>query len=119
MAQYAILIYANDSAHAADATPEDLEPHDRHAEEVAKRGAMVAAFALQPIAVATSIRGDVVTDGPFLDAKEVVAGFYVIEAPDLDAALEIARRNPAVQQGGGVEVRPVASGFVNAPPVEE
>jgi hypothetical protein len=108
VAQYAILIYANDSAHAPDATPEELEPHQRHAEEVAKRGAMVAAFPLQPVATATSIRGDVVTDGPFLDAKEVVAGFYVIEAPDLDAALEIARLNPATQQGGGVEVRPVA-----------
>jgi hypothetical protein len=114
MAQYAILIYANDSARAADASSEELEPHDRHAEEVERSGAMVAAFALQPVATATSIRGDVLTDGPFLDAKEVVAGFYVIEAPDLDAALEIARRNPATRQGGGVEVRPVAGGFVKA-----
>jgi hypothetical protein len=73
---------------------------------------MVAAFALQPVATATSIRGDVVTDGPFVDAKEVIAGFYVIEAPDLDAALAVARRNPATQQGGGVEVRPVDSFFV-------
>ena len=118
MAQYAILIYANDSAHGANAAAEELEPHDRHAEEVVKSGAMVAAFALQPVATATSIRGDVVTDGPFIDAKEVVAGFCVIEAPDLDAALEIARRNPATQQGGGVEVRPVDSGFVKAPLVE-
>ena len=118
MAQYAILIYANDSAHGANATAEELEPHDRHAEEVVESGAMVAAFALHPVATATSIRGDVVTDGPFIDAKEVVAGFCVIEAPDLDAALEIARRNPATQQGGGVEVRPVDSGFVKAPPVE-
>jgi hypothetical protein len=55
----------------------------------------------------------VVTDGPFVDAKEVVAGFYVIDAPDLDAALRIAGRNPAAQRGGGgVEVRPVAGGFV-------
>ena len=118
MAQYAILIYANDSAHAADATAEELEPHDRHAREEIESGAMVAAFALQPVATATSIRGDVVTDGPFIEAKEVVAGFYVIEAPDLDAALAIARRNPATQQGGGVEVRPVDSGFVNVPPAE-
>jgi len=118
MAQYAILIYANDSAHGTNATAEELEPHNRHAEEVVKSGAMVAAFALQPVATATSIRGDVVTDGPFIDAKEVVAGFCVIEALHLDAALEIARRNPATQQGGGVEVRPVDSGFVKAAPVE-
>jgi hypothetical protein len=112
MAQYAILIYANDSAHAPDATAEDLETCDAHADEVVEEGVMVAAFALTPRDMATSIRGDVVTDGPFLEAKEVVAGFYVIEAPDLDAALEIARRNPVVQDGGGVEVRPVHSGGV-------
>jgi hypothetical protein len=117
MAQYAILIYATDSAHSADATPEELEVHDRHSRELEEAGCMAAAFALQPIAMATSIRGDVVTDGPFVDAKEVVAGFYVIDAPDLDAALKIAGRNPATQLGGGVEVRPVAGGFVR-PPVE-
>jgi hypothetical protein len=115
MAQYAVLIYANDSAHSADATPEDLAVHDRYAEELAESGCMAAAFALQPVATATSIRGDVVTDGPFVDAKEVIAGFYVIDAPDLDAALRIAGRNPATQQGGGVEVRPVAGGFVRPP----
>lgn len=118
MAQYAILIYAGDSAHAPDATQEDLEVHDAHAEEVEKNGAMVAAFALTPRDMATSVRGDTVTDGPFLEAKEVVAGFYVIEAPDLDAALEIARRTPALHEGGGVEVRPVHSGGVVAKPVE-
>ena len=43
---------------------------------------------------------------------EIVAGFYVIEAPDLDAVLAIARLNPAVRDGGGVEVRPVHSSVV-------
>jgi hypothetical protein len=69
---------------------------------------MVTAYALTPRDMATSIRGGVITDGPFLDSKEVVAGFYVLEAPDLDAALEIAGRNPVIRDGGGVEVRPVA-----------
>ncbi|WP_020575416.1 YciI family protein [Actinopolymorpha alba] len=117
MAQYAILIFANASHDHAALSPEDRAAHDRHGEAVEKfGGTMLTAFALQPAATATSIRGDVVTDGPFIDAKEVVAGFYVIEAPDLDAAMEIARRNPATQQGGGVEVRPVDSGFVGVPP---
>jgi hypothetical protein len=110
MAQYAVLIYAHDSAHALDAPPEDTAVHDRHAEELAASGSMLAAYALTPRDLATSIRGDIITDGPFVDAKEVVAGFYILEAPDLDAALAIARRNPAVAQGGGVEVRPVAAG---------
>jgi hypothetical protein len=110
MAQYAILIYTYDSAHAPDATPADLEPCDNHADELTESGAMIAAYALTPRDMATSIRADAITDGPFLDAKEVVAGFYVIEAPDLDAALAIAGRNPVVRDGGGVEVRPIHSG---------
>jgi hypothetical protein len=62
--------------------------------------------------MATSVRGDMITDGPFIDAKEVVAGFYVIEAPDLDAALATAKTNPVVREGGGVEVRPVHSSYL-------
>ena len=119
MAQYAVLIYAADSAHGADTPPEDRAVHDRYAEDLQASGALAAAFALEPVATATSIRGDdVVTDGPFVDAKEVVAGFYVIDAPDLDAALKIAGNCPAVHQGGGVEVRPVAGGFVRSPAQE-
>lgn len=112
MAQYAMLIYAKTPSEDAEPRPDDRAAHDRHAQEIEKRGAMVAAFALEPSTTATSIRGDAITDGPFLDAKEVIAGFCIIEAPDLDAALEIARSNPAPQQGGGVEVRPVESGTV-------
>ena len=111
MAQYAVLIYAN----GEDAGPGDNRAHDRHAEELAGAGGLAAAFALEPAATATSIRGDAVTDGPFVDAKEVVAGFYVIEAPDLDAALRIAAGNPAIRQGGAVEVRPVAGSFIRPP----
>ena len=109
MAQYAILIYTHDSAHAPDAAPDDLEACDRHSDEMAASGAMILAYALTPRDMATSVRADAITDGPFLDSKEVVAGFYVIEAPDLDAALAIARTNPVVRDGGGVEVRPVHS----------
>jgi hypothetical protein len=109
MTQYAILLYAPLADQGAEPAPEELEAHERHAEDLTRSGAMVAAFALQPVTTATSIRGDVLTDGPFLEAKEVVAGFYVIEASDLDAALETARQNPILQQGGGLEVRPVAT----------
>jgi hypothetical protein len=112
MAQYAILIYSQDSAHAPDATPEDTESCDRHSDDLDASGAMVAAYALTPRDMATSVREDMITDGPFIDAKEVVAGFYVIEAPDLDAALAIAKTNPVVRDGGGVEVRPVHSSYL-------
>lgn len=66
---------------------------------------------LQPGEMATTVRyggsGNLITDGPFADAKEVLVGYYVLEAPDLDAALEFAERIPAVRLGGAVEVRPI------------
>ena len=112
MVQYAVLIYAHDSAHAPEATAEDTEPCDRHSDDLAASGVMVAAYALTPRDMATSVREDMITDGPFIDSKEVIAGFYVIEAPDLDAALAIAKDNPVVRDGGGVEVRPVHSSYL-------
>lgn len=49
------------------------------------------------------------TDGPFVDTKEAIGGWFVLEADDLDAALEMAARVPAARHGGAVEVRPVAT----------
>jgi len=112
MAQYGVLIYVHDSAHALDATPEDIESCDEHSDELVESGVQLAAYALTPRGMATSIRRDGITEGPFIDSKEVVAGFYIIEAPDLDAALKIARTNPVIRDGGGVEVRPVHSSYV-------
>ena len=54
---------------------------------------------------ATSIRGDAITDGPFIETKEILGGVYVLEARDLDHALALARMTPIVD--GGVEVRPL------------
>ena len=72
---------------------------------------VAGAAALHPVETVTTVRvhdGDtLVTDGPFADTKEVFAGWYVIEADDIDAAIEIASRCPAARFGGSVEVRPV------------
>jgi len=57
MAQYAVLIYANDSAHAPDATPEDIESCDRHSDDLTASDVMLAAYALTPRDMATSVRG--------------------------------------------------------------
>jgi hypothetical protein len=109
MAQYAILIYENESAYI-DAAPEvwqqAMEAHGRFAGQVVEKGGkLLGGEALQPTGTATSIRSDVVTDGPFADTKEALGGFYLIEARDLDHALDIAKLCPAPY--GGVEVRPV------------
>jgi len=107
MAQYGILIYSPAPADPMAITPDYLELLDRYPAQVEELGGqIVTGFALQPSTTATAIRGDVVTDGPFVEAKEVVAGFFVLEAPDLDVALRIAKLNPATRDGG-VEVRPL------------
>jgi hypothetical protein len=66
---------------------------------------------LQPVETATTVRvqdGEtLLTDGPFVDAKEHLGGYYLVEAGDLDGALEIAARIPAARMGGAIEVRPV------------
>lgn len=63
---------------------------------------------LHPASTATTLRaGGLITDGPFADTKEVFGGFYLVDAPDLDSALELAARIPAVRLGGSVEIRPL------------
>jgi hypothetical protein len=106
MAQYLILIYEDESAYI-NGTPEEFarmgELHGRFAEQVGDK--ILGGEALQLTQTATSIRADVVTDGPFVETKEVLGGFYQIEAKDLDEALEIGKLCPAPH--GGVEVRPI------------
>jgi hypothetical protein len=109
MAQYLVLIYEAEAGYA-EATPEILQQvraaHNRFAEQITELGGeMLGGNALQPTPAATTIRGDVVTDGPFVETKEALGGYYLIEAKDLDHALEIGKLCPATF--GGVEVRPI------------
>ena len=66
---------------------------------------------LQPPETATTVRVEngstLTTDGPFVAIKEALGGYFVFEADDLDAAIEVAARVPAARMGGAVEVRPV------------
>jgi hypothetical protein len=109
MAQYAILIYEDEKVYTnpvPEVMQEIMEAHNRFAEQVGEKGGEITGgSALLPTPTATSIRGDVVTDGPFAETKEALGGFYLIEAKDLDHALEIAKLCPA--KFGGVEVRPL------------
>jgi hypothetical protein len=72
---------------------------------------VIGGYQLQPVETATTVRvqnGEtLLTDGPFVDAKEHLGGYLVVEADDLDAVLEIAARIPAARMGGAVEVRPL------------
>ena len=75
-----------------------------------RSGTLVAAEALQPVDTATTVRvrnGRLsVTDGPFAETKEQLAGFYLIEARDLNEAIQVAGKIPPAREGS-IEVRPV------------
>jgi len=66
---------------------------------------------LQPPETATTVRvqnGETLTtDGPFVESKEALDGYFVFEADDLDAAIEVAAKVPAASMGGAIEIRPV------------
>jgi hypothetical protein len=111
MPRYMFLIY-DDEAQMAQATPEDwermLKEHNDWQAAVTAAGATIEhGDPLEPSHTATTVRigadGPVVTDGPFAEAKEALGGFYLVQAPDLDLALSLAKTMPV----HAVEVRPV------------
>lgn len=116
MAKYAILIYDDPTVYS-NMSPEGWEAlvdaHGTFTTQVFELGGSLAGGeALAPTAAATTVKGgSTVTDGPFVDTKEALGGFYVVEARDLDHAVEIAKRCPA--PGGGVEVRPIVDPTTN------
>jgi hypothetical protein len=79
-------------------------------DDVRKSGHMIQSEALQPVQTATTLRmknGKVsTTDGPFAETKEQLGGFYLIEAKDLNEAIQVASRIPSIRTGS-IEVRPV------------
>ncbi|MGW2781157.1 YciI family protein [Streptomyces populi] len=94
--------------------PEEIAADPRFAsyvQEVRERGIVRGGARLCPATDATTVRvrGDEVllTDGPFVESKEYVAGIDIIEVADLDEAIALASRHPAALGGGSVEVRPV------------
>jgi hypothetical protein len=111
MSQYLILIYEDEAGYAAGGEELFAEIGGEHAVfGEANSKALLGGNALQPTGTATSIRKDtsgepVVTDGPFVETKEVLGGYYLIEASDLDEAIAIGKQVPA--RFGGVEVRPI------------
>ena len=108
--QYALLIYAEPGY---DEALPDTERDAAHAEylALADDARCVGSAQLQPAETATSVRvvggRTLMTDGPFADTKEVLGGFCLVEAANLDEAIELAERIPAARLGGVVEVRPV------------
>jgi hypothetical protein len=110
--RYLLLIYTPES----DTPPPDDVAAASHAAyatftaDIKERGLFVAGEALTSTATATTVRvadgQTLTTDGPFAETKEALGGFYLIEARDLDEAIETAAKIPAAREGS-IEVRPI------------
>jgi hypothetical protein len=115
--KYVLLIHQGDSP-----TPRDPEAWERLSEEeqkaiyadyqaINKTPGVTPGVRLDDPETATTVRVEngetLTTDGPFVATKEAIAGFFMYEADDLDAAIELASRIPAARMGGAIEVRPV------------
>ena len=111
--RYMMLIYTSERP----GTPEQMQAvvtgHNAVMEETSRRGIFVAADPLKPTSSATTVRMQngkpLVTDGPFAETKEQLAGYYILDCKDLDEALEWAAKIPTACGGGSgcVEVRPI------------
>ena len=110
--QYLLQIYSGNEPEAFDRLSED-EQNAIMGEyfAISELPGVRGGNQLQPPATATTVRVEdgrtLTTDGPFAETKEALGGYYLLEADDLDAALEVAARIPAARMGGAVEVRPV------------
>ena|ERR1700754_4152564 len=117
--KYMLLIQSAATTDASGAATEvadgcSFEEWAQYDKKVQEAGIFVAGHSLADLTTATTVRvgpaGDrtVTTDGPFAETREVLGGYYVIDVPDLDVALDWAARCPGAHGGGSVVVRPVA-----------
>jgi hypothetical protein len=109
--KYALLIYPKAGSHEA-LSEDEYAPVNAEYWALREDPRCLGGAHLQPSETATTVRPgggteNLITDGPYADTKEVLGGYYVFEASNLDEALELAQRIPAVRLGGAVEVRPL------------
>ncbi|MET3663734.1 YciI family protein [Caulobacter sp. 1776] len=114
--QYALLIYENETLYRGDngrALDEIVAAHRALAGELAGQGILKGGAGLNTTDTATTVRktgGEhALHDGPYAEAREQLGGFYLVDVPDLDAALAIAKRIPLTGDGS-IEVRPLTEG---------
>jgi hypothetical protein len=112
--QYMLMIFENKEAWATLSNAEKNRIHEEcgawHG-ELERNGNTRTAMALEPFTTATTVRASngqsLITDGPFAETKEVLGGYEILECRDLDEALAIAKRFPALRVGAAIEIRPV------------
>src|ERR1700723_2452392 len=108
--KYMLLIYADEQAWTEPERQQCYGESTKLAHDLQEKGQFLATSPLQPVSTATTVRvregKRLVTDGPFAETREQLGGFYMIEARNLDEAIDIAGRIPGARKGP-VEIRPV------------
>ena len=111
--KYLLMIYADEAAEAAASETDNAElmaAYGAYAGAMVEAGVMVGGERLQPTTMATTVRvkggKTEVLNGPYADTREQLGGFFMIEVPDLDAALRWAARCPSAPHGT-IELRPI------------
>lgn len=108
--KYMLLIYADEQVWTEAERQHCYGESTRLAHELKSNGQFLATSPLRPVSTATSVQvrdgKRIVTDGPFAETREQLGGYFLVDAHDLDAAIEIAGRIPAARKGT-VEIRPV------------
>ncbi len=111
--RYMFLIYSDEASETSERVRDAKIQHHAVMTEARSRGLLRAADPLKPSSTATTVRRKrdkpFVTDGPFADTKEQLAGYYILECRDLDEAIEWAEKIPHTCHGdeGCVEIRPI------------
>jgi hypothetical protein len=110
--QYLIQIYGGESMAAWERLSEpEQQAVTQEYYAISGEPGVTGGAQLQPASTATTVRVQdgrtLTTDGPFAETKEALGGYYLLEADDLDAAIELAAKVPAARLGGAVEVRPL------------
>lgn len=90
-----------------EAMQADIEEYTRWVEELSKTGHFIAGEPLEPEGSYIKASEQVQTDGPFIEAKEAISGYFLIQAESSQQAVEIAKTCPILKNGGAVEVRPL------------
>ena len=108
--KYALLIHSSENGWDSLSEDEQTAIYGEYM-KISESPGIVGGEQLQPGDTASTVRVEggrtLITDGPFAETKEVLGGFFMLEADDLDAAIEVAAQIPAARMGGAVEVRPV------------
>lgn len=108
--RYLLMISADENRIEYEPTPEAIQAFNTWMDDLQRRGALLAHEGLELSRTATTVRvrGNEVllTDGPYIEAKDQIGGFAMIDVPDLDEAIEIAAGHPACSWGQ-VEIRPI------------